>query len=224
MATKTASKTCFCNHCKKDGFKRSQLNEELLCATCAAIPGVRGWRDPNKRGLQSGSQAYWDATKGQLHVIGDEQPSPASPGASGAKHLTVERWDDGSGAFVVEYDGPAPLEEPGGTLEQWRKNVFASQDVNSDAKVLLLKLADHADWTALTVGGNCFPSISTLAEALGWTKARVLRSIEGVRGSWVTVHGVERWNGRTIERTSNLYELRWPDGRRLRHVDKRMAS
>ena len=77
--TKKKGRGCFCNACKKEGFRRSELSDNWLCKVCAAIPGVRGYQDPATRGLRLGSPEYWERTKAQLAremVTDDEDPQP----------------------------------------------------------------------------------------------------------------------------------------------------
>jgi hypothetical protein len=202
----------YCNHCR-EAFPLRDLDQHFLCATCRTIPGVKGYRDPNKRGLDTGTPAYWEATKHQLNIVTDDAPASTPPvdPAPAEKRIKRETWDEGRGAFVVTYPDPEP---PGGTLAQWRHDVFAA-DLTSDTKLLLLALAESADWSGPTEGGNCFPSLSTLKARLNWTTWRVRKELERAT-DWVQVSEVARVTPRgTFVRTSNLYQLRWPDGRHL---------
>ena len=223
-AQKVRSKL-YCNNCRRSVAHKRDLDERWLCVECRVLPGVRGYQDPNKRGLQSGSLAYWEATKGQLTVVGDDEPVARAPAApSHQRRVTVERIDEVSGEITVEFDGPEPPEQLGGTLKSWRKDVFAAKQ-SSDRKVLCLALAEWAQWSGPTEGGNVFPSVSEVAKKLGWARTRVHRTIQEVRGAWITVVEVEAVNEKTgdIIRLSNHYTLRWPDGRRLSGYDKRTA-
>ena len=79
----TQERRCFCNHCKKDGFRRSELSDTWLCPACRDIPGVRGYEDAQTRGIRSGTPAYMERTKDQLALQtvkdddGDEDDAPA---------------------------------------------------------------------------------------------------------------------------------------------------
>lgn len=65
---------CFCAHCKKQGFRRSELSDTWLCSACRDIPGVRGYADPNTRGIRAGSPAWWKDHEKQIErkVIRDD--------------------------------------------------------------------------------------------------------------------------------------------------------
>jgi len=209
MASATQTKVrsrLFCNHCNKSADKRSDLDARLLCAQCRTIPGVRGYRDPSKRGLEGGSPEYLKHNPIR-NVITDD-------GVAAGRVEMVARWDAATGNVTVVPKAPAII---GGTLKQWRLDAFRADALNSDAKLLLIKLADHADYdTEPTPGGNCFPSVSTLAKELGWPETRVRRTIDEVCHAWLLIAEVERVVGDgTFVRTSNQYLLRWPDGRQL---------
>ncbi len=207
----------YCNHCKLPAGKRSDLDAHLLCATCRVVPGVRGWRDPKTRGIESGSPAYLKQNPIR-NIITDDITDDAPP-TSTIVSAGVRTWTEDADGNVI----PTTPERPGGTLQGWREAVFASK-VCDRVKVLLLKLADCADYdTEPTPGGNCFPSLRKLAEALGWSVTRVRRTITEARYEWLLVCEVEVAVGDGIERTSNQYLLCWPDGRRLSMADNKRA-
>lgn len=206
----------FCNHCHTSAPRRD-LDPHFLCAACRQIPGVTGYRDPSKRGLDAGTPDYWERTRDQLNIVADEEstPVPATTSPATSKRVVCEVWDPVREEFVETDPEPAP---PGGTLRAWRRDVFAASGLESDVKLILLALAEAADWSGDTEGGNAFPSQRTLARRLGWTTWRVQSRLQRAR-PWVQVWAVEVPIGDTFVRTSNLYRLRWPDGRRMPLTD-----
>jgi hypothetical protein len=201
MATQTKVRSLYCNRCKQTPAHRRDLDERWLCAKCRVIPGVTGYRDPKMVGIKGGSPEYLKLNP-ITSIITDDAPAP---------NAGVRHWTEDADGNVI----PNRSEILGGTLRAWRGDVFAAR-VASDVKVLLLKLADHADYdTEPTPGGNCFPSLRTLAEELGWPATRVRRTIAAARYSWLLIVEVEVSVGDGIKRASNQYLLRWPDGRQL---------
>src|SRR5213075_3287348 len=75
----TSKNSCFCHHCKKDGFNRRDLNRWFLCKECAEMPGVQGYHKVSERGLDSGAPDYWNKTRSQLHVVDDGVPETKLP-------------------------------------------------------------------------------------------------------------------------------------------------
>lgn len=153
---------CFCYHCKKGGFKRTELNAWFLCPECAAQPGsyVKGYVKPSERGLASGASDYWNATKHQLCVITDDE------GTSGA--------------------APPALSPPqSNEFQHWQADVLADTRLLPDEKLYLLMLAKFADYRT---GANCFPRYQEQADALGLTTRQVrrLRHI-AIADGWVKV-------------------------------------
>lgn len=221
MTTSTkhrSTKGTFCNHCHTPTPRRD-LDEHFLCAACRQLPGVTGYRDPNRRGLDAGTPDYWERTRDQLHVITDEESAPVSATKSlaKAKQVVCEVWDPVRQDFVQTDPEPEP---PSGTLREWRRDVFAAPGLESDVKLILLALGEAADWSGDTEGGNAFPSQRTLARRLGWTMWRVQTRLQRA-GLWVRVWAVEVPTGDTFVRTSNLYQLRWPDGRQMPRTDEK---
>jgi hypothetical protein len=218
MASQPAAskKSCFCNHCRGE-YSRRALDEHFLCATCRALPGVQGYRDPNKRGLENGGPEYWDRHKGQLNIVDDgEQPAVGARTPTFSR-VVCEQWDEATGAFVVV---PMPAEAPlGGTVEAWRLDLLAARELSAGVKVALVRLSLYGDYTS---GGNIFPSQRELADKIGLTVKPTRRLLATARHrGWVRVIAVERWTGQTFERTSNTYQLCWPDGRRLAQSDNK---
>jgi hypothetical protein len=207
--TKTR-RSLYCNHCKQPAARRSDLNDRLLCATCATIPGVPGYWNPSKRGLDPrygtnlNGDAYWRANEEALRrsIVSDEPNEPA--GATPAPSQS-------SGT-------PAPRQRKPQTATQarfkaWTHDVSAAHNLSGDAKNLARVIGDRADFRT---GDNAWPALATLATNTGGTVKRVKRLVrELVTAGWVeVVH--RRLKGR---HTSNRYALRWPDGRTVVPVE-----
>jgi len=177
-----SKKTCHCNHCDKP-FARRELDAHFLCATCRVIPGVSGYRDPSKRGLESGSPEYWEQTKHQLNIVRDDDPAPTSPTTS----------DTGA--------RPAKLLSE---VEKWKADVFAAP-IDSDLKLYLLWLLTCADYGTAV---NIFPGRDAIAAALKWSTKKV-RSVEkeAVKAGWIRTHQrlSQGWRRATM-----LYQLLRP--------------
>ena len=190
-AKKSTAKPCYCNHCNEPHHRR-ELDAHFLCPKCRALPGVRGYRDPNKRGLEK----------------------------QGAAGLTTAEWLDET-SVLVEEDGvfryknkPEPAKDdrereitsPGRTISQWRRAVLADPALPAELKVLLVRLSLSGDWKT---GANIWPSHDTLAEMIGRTAKQVRTWLaDAQRRGWIAI------TPRTPKgrgQTSNLYVLRWPE-------------
>ena len=185
-----AKKNCFCNHCKNE-FARRELDAHFLCVTCRAIPGVGGYRDVSKRGIDSGSPAYWEATKDQLNIVGADEDMARRPPTK-----TQERV-------------PAPItkprdERPQTEFQKWRLSVYASS-LAADVKLCLLCLAEWGDYET---GANIFPSEQAIAAALGLTRWQVRRLLRLGR-DWAVPLRTKRQKGSRGD-SVNLYQLRRP--------------
>jgi len=83
-----------CFHCNKYGFNRDELTDDkvpvgaFLCPECRVIPGVRGYRDPMKRGLVlvGGRNSLSYLEQNPPNVVRDAEevtdPQTSSPTAS----------------------------------------------------------------------------------------------------------------------------------------------
>lgn len=197
----TPRKTCTCNNCDEP-FARRELDSCFLCATCRTIPGVSGYRDPSKRGIQTGSPAYWERTKNQLNIVRDDEPIPTSPAASRSSDVEQSRKPDEDRTSDTG-DRPARrLSE----VEKWLEDVFRAP-IESDVKVYLLRLQKCADYGTAV---NIFPGRDAIAAALGWSTKKV-RNVEAqaIKAGWIRTHHRLR-NG--WRRTSMLYQLLRPEG------------
>jgi hypothetical protein len=180
-------KNCTCNNCHEP-FRRRELDSHFLCATCRTIPGVSGYRDPAKRGLESGSQAYWDRTATQLNIVRDgDEPPPSSPATSN------EPPSEGA-------ERPKLHSE----VATWIDDVFGAP-IESDVKVYLLALQKCADYGT---AANIFPGRDAIAAKLNWSTKKV-RNVEAqaIKAGWIRTHQRLR-NG--WRRSSMLYQLLRP--------------
>lgn len=172
-------KNCTCNNCHEP-FARRALDSHFLCATCRTIPGVKGYRDPTKRGLESGSPAYWDGTLGQLRMVTDA-------GLVDGHGRLIESYATNGAERVDPTNASAPLQEPANGVPteskhtesapanefaKWRAAVYSSPRLDDDVRLLLIRQADQADFLT---GGNCFERQTTLAAALGVTVYEIRR-------------------------------------------------
>ncbi len=189
MDSATRGRACFCNHCRKE-LDRRQLNHRFLCGDCATIPGVQGYRDPRKRGLESGSAEYWKAYEHSLNIVRDE-------------------WPSGVGQAAAPTEGAARGDSKRGRasyLREWQVGMLAEPNLDADVKVVLIRLSLFADWKT---GANCWPSHKTLALGVGHTVKQVRNLLTAAeRSGWIAVKPRQQ-KGRG--RTTNLYELRKPE-------------
>ncbi len=197
MATAATSTTpkrssCFCNHCNTPA-KRTELDGRFLCATCRTIPGIRGYRDPNKRGLERdingrNSVDYWNATRHQLNVVTEDNPAPVTP------RPPVD---------------PEPAAKPQRALtevEKWRDAVSVSA-LLPEVKLCLLRLEQL--WGDYRTGASICPTEQAIAAALGCTRWQVRRFLR-LAGGWVALLPLKR--RRSGENSVHLYQLRRPVG------------
>src|SRR5712671_2019030 len=172
MATKTrdATATCVCNHCNTPQHRRD-LDRHFLCAECRKLPGVTGYRDPNKRGLDSGGPEYWADTLAQLNIVGDEvaeQPTIAAASTPAKR----------SGQLTQ--------------VEQWRDSVCTST-LMPEVKLMLLRAEQlYGDYGT---GASIFPPERELAAALGGTQKQLRRWLRLGR-DYFQPHRLRRVNGK----------------------------
>ena len=161
------AKGCWCNHCRAAKTRRD-LDEHFLCATCRAIPGVRGYRDPSKRGLERDGNGrntvdYWNATLHQLTIVGDDEgePTAAAP-ATSQPDQSKQR--------------PKRLKKQVTVWEEYRGAVLERPDLTYADKLVFIELARWADHDD---GGNCAPTLADIAKRYGrpiqWAKLHVRR-------------------------------------------------
>jgi len=136
----------YCNYCKQPAEKRGDLDERWLCATCRAIPGVRGWEDPKTRGIRGGSAEYMARTAHRLNVVTDDAPAP-TPSAS-----TPPTW------------------------KEFQALTRAQTDLTTGDKLMFVEVARHADYkTGANCAPPIAKMAAALSKSPRWVKLHLQR-------------------------------------------------
>lgn len=83
-------------------------------------------------------------------------------------------------------------------VRKWRHAVLAS-GISASAKVVAIVLYEHMDWRGPNAGGNCWPSLETIATEGGMNKATVARGLTVLDGAGFIVR--DRSKGGRVDDT-----------------------
>jgi len=203
MAAPHTRNGCFCKHCGRDGFTRSEMtitsSDYWLCPDCNATEThVRG-----SAAFIAKGQPYHEAIRHQLRIVGEngEFMTPAQLDADNQQRKQTHA------AVPPRAARPRAAPSP---FSRWQKDVLAAATVTDEQYRVVHAIARHATWQGAEAGKDAWPELDTLARETGKSRAVIRRVIaELLRAGWLAViHRRKRG-----KQTSNLYAFRWPDGR-----------